>query len=176
MKRKFDSYLEGDLFNGNMINCFSKWNIDKAMLDVAKWRSPPRWLILYVIANACDYRTLHAWVGCNSKIENRVLQHNGKMAGGPAATRKAAGHWKLILTVEIPPVRNYSTKGIKKMCKRGRGWPSRCRRAIGVALSKDLPWKISGAVFNSNSPFYSENIVEFLSKKKIIGLEDHIMA
>lgn len=172
MKRKFQTYLDDNLFNGDERNIFYPWDMDRVMADVDKWKSPARWLTLYVIANACEYRTLHAWVGCNSVIDKRVKQHNGAVPGGPAATRKAAGHWKPILYVEIPPVRNYSTKQIKVTCKRGRGWASRCRRALTIALNKGLSWKISRSVFDESTPFASPSIIDFLTKRNITNLNE----
>ena len=174
MKRKFDDYLEGDLFRGDMRNMFYDWDMEKVMRDVKKWKSPVRWLRLYIIANACTYRTLHAWVGCNSDVKTRVDQHNGIRPGGPAATRKAAGHWKLIMYVEIPPIRNYSIKPIKRMCKRGRGWPSRCKRALSIASNKGLSWKISRSVFDSRTPFLSQSIIEFMKKKNMYNLGEDV--
>lgn len=170
IKRKFDQYLENDLFKGDMRNMFYNWDMEKVMRDVSKWNSPVRWLQLYIIANACEYRTLHAWVGCNSDVQTRVSQHNGDIPGGPAATRKAAKHWKLIMYVDIPPIRNYSTKHIKKMCKRGRGWASRCKRALSIASNKGLSWKISRSVFDPQTPFVSESIIDFMSKRNMLNL------
>lgn len=167
IRRKFDAYIERDLFSGDMRNMFQRWDIDKALKDISKWSSQAQWLNLYIIANACEYRTLHAWVGCNSNVEVRVSQHNGIAPGGPAATRKAAGYWKPILYVEIPPIRNYSTKPIKKMCKRGRGWESRCKRALNMAINKGLTWKISRSVFDRRTPFASESIISFMKERGI---------
>jgi hypothetical protein len=97
MKRKFDEYLQNEMLRGDIKNIFYQWDMDKILSDVPKWNAPARWLCIYVIANDCSFRTLHAWVGCNSDVFTRLDQHNGKIPGGPAATRKAAVRFFLLL-------------------------------------------------------------------------------
>lgn len=162
MKRKLEEYLERDLFGGDVRKMFYRWDMEKALRDASKWMTQARWLVVYVIANNCTFRTLHAWVGCHADAQKRLKQHNGEIPGGPAATRKAAPHWRSIVHLIVPPFRNYSTKGIKKMCKRGRGWVSRCKRVIRLAHKKGLSWQVTRDIFDQESPFYSQGLSDLV--------------
>jgi hypothetical protein len=164
MERKFDSYLLTDLFKGDYRNMFYEWDMEKIRTDVKKWKIPSDILSIYILANKCEFRTLHARVGCTSNLDKRVKQHNGIIAGGPTDTRKAAGNWKLIMYYNVPPIRNYSTKSLKKSYRKGRGWVSKCKKAIKIANKKGLIWKISKDVLNPKSEFYDKSITELVQE------------
>jgi hypothetical protein len=164
MSSKFEQYLMQDLMGGDVEKLFQPWDMDKVWRDVHKWKIPTRLLYVYVIANRCNFRTRHAWVGCNSDVNKRILQHNGLVSGGSVDTRKAAGHWKMMMYVVIPPYRNYSTKRIKQQCKRGRGWASRCKKVVTMAVSKGLEFKISKCILDKKSPYYAPGVADMLNK------------
>jgi hypothetical protein len=65
---------------------------------------------------------------------------------------------------EIPPYRNFSTKDLKATCKKGRGWASRCKKAIQFAVQMGLVWKISREVMNPDSPFFSDAITSLIQE------------
>jgi hypothetical protein len=126
MKRKFDQYFKEGLFRDeNEKKMFYSWDLDKIWRESSEWKLDDRWLFLYVLANNCSFRTLHAHVGSTEDFYRRVAQHNGQIPGGPSSTRKAAGNWQVIMYVVVPPYRNYSVKQLVQSCKKGRGWQSR---------------------------------------------------
>jgi len=160
IKRKFENYVSGNLFNDkDAKSMFYRWDFDKIWKESNKWKLRARWLYVYILANNCNFRTLHAHVGCTTNLYRRIAQHNGEIHGGPLATKKAAGHWKVLMYIVVPPYRNYSTKSIVRACKKGRGWPSRCKRAISLATKKGLDWRITRDIAIPESPYYEDTIV-----------------
>ena len=121
MKSKFNDYIQKNVIRGNYRNLFYHWNFDEIFKKSKEWKLPEKYIYIYIIANNCSFRTAHSWVGCNSDITHRLCQLNGKEKGSPTETRNAAGHWKIMMKIEVPPFRNYSAKNIKKKCKRGKG-------------------------------------------------------
>lgn len=163
MKSKFDQYFNGDLgmfHESRLKTLFEPWDFDKILNESSQWRLKARWLFVYVLANNCQFRTLHAHIGCTQDIYKRLAQHNCLIPGGPSATRKAAGHWKLIVYFIIPPYTNYSSKDIKIDCRKGRGWVSRCKKAIKTAIRKGLHWRVTKDIADSNSPYHAPQIIE----------------
>ena len=167
MKNKFEQYFQDVLFksDGDPKAIFRSWDFDKIVRESNQWRLPTRWLFVYVLANNCSFRTLHAHVGCAEDIHTRIAKHNGTISGGPSTTRKAAGHWKIIMYIIVPPYRNYSTKQMKSVCKKGRGWPSRCKKAIRMATKKGLHWRITRDIINQDSSYYTPAILETIKKQ-----------
>ncbi len=156
----FSAYFE-NLFIENPRSLFYPWDIDRILREKKLWTLPTL-LHIYVLANDCSFRTLHAHVGCAYNLEERVQQHNKERPGGPPETRKAAGHWTHIMHVDIPPIRNFSTKELKWNTKRGRGWISRCKRAITLAEERRLDWRINAIIQDSQSPYYAPTLVEYI--------------
>ena len=154
----FESYID-ERFSGDPRRFFYEWDIDAMLSDGSAWSVPNRWLYMYVLANDCGFRTLHAHVGCSADFVGRLAQHNKKSPGGPPETRKAAGNWTIIMWVRFPPLRNYSTKEFKSACKRGRGWSSRCKRAVSIARSALLDWGMNRIVADPRSPYYSPALI-----------------
>lgn len=153
---RFMTYLRGKY--KNLDDLFNKWNIDDIEDDYEKWKMPIRWLCVYILANDCPSFATHTHVGCVSEMYKRIQQHNGIIQGGPSETKRAVGHWKLMLYLELPPYRNYSSSEIILECEAGRGWLSRCSKAIEIAIHNGLEFKVSSQMMTEKSPYYSDKI------------------
>lgn len=164
LNNTFSNYLKREIFKDGIQSLFQEWPFDKVWMDVNRWKIPANYLYIYILANDCNFRTLHAHVGCVADWERRLAMHNGTIPGGPSVTKKASGHWKVVLYVEIPPYRNYSTKLLKNFCKRGRGWTSRCKKAIKMANKRGLKWRITPKIRDSKSHYYSQNVYDMIEK------------
>jgi hypothetical protein len=158
----FNSYLNRLFVDPN--DLLRPWNLDKIEKDYNIWRVPVRWLKIYVLANNCESFATHTHIGCVQNVIRRVDQHNGLITGGPSETKRAEGHWKLMFYMILPPYRNYSSKDIKKICKSGRGWASRCTKTLELAMTRDLEFRISKDIFDENSKYYTESIVKTLNE------------
>jgi hypothetical protein len=156
----FSMYMKDSFANGD--DFFKAWDFKKIEKDYATWRVPSRWLSVYVLANDCLYFATHTHIGCTEDVMRRLNQHNGLIAGGPSETKRAVGHWKLMFYILIPPIRNYSSKDIKKQCKTGRGWASRCIKTLEIALQRGLQFRICKDVFDSESKYYTKEIVKII--------------
>ena len=159
----FGAYFE-NLFIEDARSLFYPWDLDRILREKKLW-TLPKLLHIYVLANDCSFRTLHAHVGCAYNLYERVQQHNKQRPGGPPETRKAAGHWTHIMHMDIPPIRNFSTKELKGSTKRGRGWISRCKRAIALAEEKRLDWQINAIIQDAGSPYYAPALVEYIATR-----------
>lgn len=172
IKQKIDTYLDIK-FGRDPLSMFYTWNFDQMVSESRLWMVKKECLYIYIIANHCPKRRLHAMVGCTGNLARRLLQCNGVIKGGPQGTRKAAGSWKLIFWLRIPPIRNYSSKTIKSMISEKRGWKSKCHAGIVIAHWMGLEWKVSKNIKNEESSYYSVKIQRLISEKNYKS-EDNI--
>lgn len=123
-----------------------------------------RWLFIYGLVNECDKSTRHTHIGCteSSKIIRRIQQHNGLIPGGPPETKRADGYWKLMFYLVVPPYRNYSSSEIKKEGKNKRGWQSKCKRSLEMAIERGLEFRISREALDEKSRYFAKDINSLL--------------
>lgn len=164
IKQKIDTYLD-QKFGKEPLNMFYSWNFDQMVSESRQWMIKKECLYIYVIANHCPKRRLHARVGCTGNLSMRLLQCNGVIKGGPQGTKKAAGSWRLIFWLRIPPIRNYSSKSIKAMISEKRGWKSKCYAGISIADWMGLEWKVSKSVKDEASSYFSTKIQKLIDEK-----------
>jgi len=171
IKKKIETYLDGR-FGLHQIGMFSNWDFDQMVKEQKSWMVKKESIYVYVIANQCPYRTLHARTGTTKDINCRLLQCNGIIQGGPQETKKAAGSWKLVLWIRVPPIRNYSTKHIKKSINEKRGWKSKCNLGILTAIEMGLEWKITADIQDENSKYHADKLYQFvLEQCSISGVD-----
>lgn len=164
-KSKFSRYFDkedGMFHESNLKNVFEPWDFDKILREPNKWRLKARWLFVYIIANHRG-ESLQAYVGCNQDPYKRLAQHNSEEPGGPSSTRKAPGDWELIMYTIVPPMTNYSSKDLVGVCKGGRGWISRCKKSINIAMQRGLDWRITRKIADQTSDYYAPSILEILN-------------
>ena len=161
------------------VDFFLKWDLEKIMTLGIQWQDKLQWTAIYIIAN--NHSTLkkqasigrigicvrvhfffHIFKGL-ARLAQRFRQHNGTASPG-ANNRKLYGHCRLVFFMTLPPLRNFSSSEIIHQCRTGRGWNSRCQRAIQIAHAKALPFYVSREVFQQDSDFYSDAIVEQIRK------------
>ena len=101
-------------------------------------------MFAYLIShNKKDIKT-HTYIGCTSDFKKRLSQHNGELPNGPRMTKRAAGHWKPVVILELPAGRTFSSKELKKDWKQSsRGLDSRIRKAFDLARKYQLKIYIS---------------------------------
>jgi len=145
-----------------------KWDYEKITTLGVEWQDKLVWLSIYIIANNHQMLKKQASIGRvrYSELSKRFHQHNGTQEPG-ATNKKLYGHCKLVFFMTLPPFRNFTSQEIILQCRTGRGWNSRCQKAIQIAHSKSLPFYVSRDVFDKSSEFYSEQIEEQV--KKICG-------
>lgn len=98
----------------------------------------------YLIGHTKKNIKTHTYIGCTSDFKKRLAQHNGQIVGGPRVTKRAAGNWKALVVLELPPNRTFSSKDLKKKWKvSSRGLESRIRKAFELALTYGLKIFIS---------------------------------
>lgn len=143
---------------------FGQWNYESILANAELWQDKMKWISLYIIANDHEQKKKHASIGRvrYDLVETRIRQHNGKETG--VSNKALYGHCKLVFFMTLPPVRNFSSVDIKKQCGQGRGWISRCVKAIQIAFDRRIPFCISRSIFDSTSNFYSETIEQLLFK------------
>ncbi len=118
-----------------------------------------------------DIKT-HTYIGCTSDFKKRLAQHNGHLNGGPRMTKRAAGHWKPVVVLELAPDRNFDSKDFKKQWKSSsRGLESRIRKAFELALLYKLKIYISEK--HNNEVFRSLND-KWKNKKIKLSMEEYM--
>lgn len=154
MKTKFDKYIKKK-FKGKdgFKRLFFSWDFEDIIKESKEWK-PDNWLFVYVTVNKTDCRTPHAWVGCNSNI-NEILKKYKETE--EEETPKTS---KIMLYFVIPPFRNYSSKKLKHACKKGRGWLNKCKLAIEIAKKRGLNWKISREICDKESKFFIQDVAD----------------
>ncbi len=97
--------------------------------------------VLYMLVNDCPNVTTTTHIGHTTDIFRRLLQHNGKLPGGPRVTRKAAGFWKVALTIVLPQHRDLGHAELVEFWKRNSRKANR-RLEFGIEMARDLqvPW------------------------------------
>jgi hypothetical protein len=159
-------YLLDTLFRDDLSKIYEPWDMDRVWADVRKWKTPTSPLYVYVIANDLTGRGPRVWVGCNADLKRRVEEINAGR-GGPSGVKKARGRWKLVMTIAIPPFRNYSAKEMKKTCKAAKGWTSRLKKTVAMATFKGLTWKISRSMLDPDSIYYCKEAAELIKDSEI---------
>lgn len=94
-----------------------RWDFQRILQDSHYWGSHPRWLILYAIlfrdsalsdeedqVNGGDPKTKRIYVGCTEHYQSMMGRHKTDLK-----------EFDLLLKVKIPPVRNFSTKHLKRL-------------------------------------------------------------
>lgn len=164
IKQKISIYLDYK-FGSDLLSIFDRWDFEEILSESKMWELRKKCLFIYIMANDCPQRRLHAKTGCVENLYQRVLQYNGIITGAPQGTRKAAGHWKLIFWMSLPPVRNYSSKEFIQELEKKRGWKTKCYTAIDIATKYNLEWKVTKDVTDENSHYYNKDIYEYAIKK-----------
>jgi hypothetical protein len=164
IKQKISMYLDLK-FGIEPLSIFDRWNFGDMMNESRYWELRKKCLFVYVMANDCPYRRLHAKIGCVENLSKRILQYNAIVAGAPQGTRKAAGHWKLVFWMSIPPIRNYSSKEITAEIDMRRGWKSKCCRGIEIGTEMSLDWQVTREVENKDSQYYSSKVCRLAIEK-----------
>lgn len=125
------------------------------MLKMSKSR-----MYAYLISHNREDIKTHTYIGCTGNFSKRLLQHNGVLPGGPRMTKRAAGHWKPIIILELPADRTFDSKALKREWKQSsRGLESRIRKAFTLALKHNLKIYISKINTSNNK------VLLFLNKK-----------
>lgn len=121
---------------------------------------PKSRMYAYLISHEREDIKTHTYIGCTANFSKRLLQHNGILPGGPRMTKRAAGHWKPIIILELPADRSFNSKNLKKEWKQSsRGLESRIRKAFSLALKHNLTIYVSKINTNNN------RVLVFLNKK-----------
>jgi hypothetical protein len=144
---------------------FYRWNMHDMIKDYKKWCVRFSRIYVYMIVSNSTLHGKLFYVGASMNTVRRLGQHNGRCRGGPSDTRKAMGSWHMAMRIEIPPLTNFSSKTIKKMC-RGRGGAQTCiLRALEMCARKQLICIIDSYVLDDKSQFYMPLVLEYLETK-----------
>lgn len=158
MKPKIEKYLTV-FFGEDPRSFFMEWDLNTIRADVDKWNVRSGTVYVYIIANERPRQTLHAQVGSGNNIfSDKRIKNTRRKKTLTGRTKKNSNTWRLLMWVELPPYRNYSTQHVKQVCRMGRGWFSRCTRAIEFARDKGLRWGVSDIMLEKNSPYYMESL------------------
>jgi len=168
IKNKIVRYFDKK-FGPEPLTIFDRWNFEEIFQESKDWELRKRSLYVYIMANNCPSRRLHARTGCVADLYQRYLQYNAELAGGPQGTKKAAGTWVIMFWIAIPPIRNFSSKDIKNPLEKKRGWRSKCLAGIEIASQMGLDWKISCSIKNKDSEYYSKRILKYALQNSIRG-------
>jgi len=160
--QKIDEYLQQKFTNP--LDMYRRWDFDEMKSEHKLWELPIHPLYIYVFANHCKRRRLHAKIGCTSYVQYRLLQSNRAIPDVSSAESKRTktGTWKLMFWIRIPPIRNYSSKMIKKEIQIKRGWKSKCSTGMNIASSMGLEWKITREIMKEGSRYYSKKMYKWI--------------
>ncbi len=96
-------------------------------------------LYLYMLTNRKPHAATSTQLGCVSNVEERAKIHNSKVpvAGSERRARQAAGWWKIVLVIVVPPSRNLSARALASQWKTSSRKIHR-RFEQGVRIARDL--------------------------------------
>lgn len=186
---KFDQYLK-DIFS-DYNDFFREWDVIKIQKDKRLWDSDKDYVYLCVIANwntqklhnaqqghrkkknsRCSGEAVDSYITCTKNIMSSIRKYNLQP---PQSKRGTNADYRVIMYAILPPYRNFSSIPIKKSCKIGRGWPSKCKKLISLTHEMKLAWRVARCVIDSKSPYYNKTLDLGLSKLEIENIESYII-
>ena len=144
------------LSNENPKDFFKQWNFSALFLSEKKTSVRKKFIYINVIASKQDSYALRTHVQCSSNMKRSYKVKNKR--------RNKNLQSKKMIIFRIPPLRNYSAKDIKIVCKKKRGWASKCQKVLQIALARGLEYNISRELIDEDSIYYNKNIVQILEK------------
>lgn len=142
------------------------WDPDKITQAAHRWRNKQKWNSIYILAYTEKLKT-HTHLGrVETKfLANRFRRYNSDskaaaaaVANNNASNKKHNQHCKLVFYMNFPPCRNYATDEIMVQCRASRGWKSRTLKAMQIAQTMGLSYRVSKGVFDETSEFYCQQI------------------
>ena len=152
-------YLRTRVFGDAPRRFFAQWPIEQILAAHAQWEHAADSTWYYVIYNTVRRLTTH--IGCTRDLQRRFSQHQGLIDGGPTSTRPAAGEWRLIVCVRVPPLRNWRVDELRRETQ-GKGIAFRTQRVIAYAHARQLDWRVSAEVLDVESALYMPDVVASL--------------
>lgn len=109
-------------------------------------RNPVDMMYLYMVTNRKPGSPSAAQIGCCSDVPARLALYNSDapVPGSDRRTRQAAGHWKALVVVEVPPGRELSARALSEQWK-VKSRKIHCRFSYGASLAESLrlPWYVN---------------------------------
>jgi hypothetical protein len=140
------------------------WNMDIIEMEYSQWKEPIRCLHIYIFSNECESLSTRTKMGCTQDLKSKLHQLNDKEYKANQKNKRETGLWKLIFYIIVPPYRNYHYDDIIQECRTGRGWNSRCEKALHFVFSMGLEFKIDRHVLDSNSNYFDPSIYQLVHR------------
>lgn len=92
---------------------------------------------VYLMYNSCknSKKKPKTFIGCDSDVLERMLEHNGILGSSSKGTPKAQGSWKLLCILLVPP--DIDAKELQSRWREKSRGPKR-RVNFGLGLSREL--------------------------------------
>jgi len=121
-------------------------------LPVLSNKTMERVIKLYLLVNSHTEATTKTHIGHTLDIKKCLKQHNGQLpatASLTRVTRKAAGTWRLVMAIILPPTRKLSENALVEYWKRSSRKVNR-RLMFGIQMSRKLevPWFVNSEILD----------------------------
>ena len=138
------------------IDIFSEGDEDEQIIPY-KMLLP--WDIQQVASKLCaSFRSTYTIIiQLYEKEHSTKKDQTGIISYGALPSRKTEKD--VLVTIELPPFRNYRASFIINTIQKNRGWRSRCKKAIMIANKLGLNWAIRKSLLD-------DSFFEFLKKYK----------
>lgn len=153
---QFTRYLQGVFREPRAF--YSEWPLERILRDHTQWSHTTDSTWFYIIYNDNFRQRTH--MGCTHDLKTRFAQHQESMRCH-AATRHAGGSWKVIVCVQVPPIRNWRIRDLRLEAQ-GKGIAARTHRLLAHAHSKQLDWRVAAEVLDPAHDLYMPDVVSLL--------------
>ena len=168
-------------FNEYLLNMFADyktyfldWDLSKIYAEKRLWQLEDQFMYIYIIVQSFLFdqdsekkslkisgRAADSYIGITKDINTSIQKYNSKP---PQSKRGTTADYKILLYCVVPPYRNYSTIPLKKICKIGRSWGSKCKKLILLSEELGLQWRIARCILDDTSPFFSKTLYQMIQK------------
>lgn len=167
IKQKIDYYLDSKA-SEDPLKMFMDWSFEGMASETKKWLLSTSCLYVYIVSDHYPGRRLRASIGCVADLALRLQQRKGPPQGRSMTPpdisttsrkpKRISSAHKLMFWLRVPPVRNYSSKTIKDLIDKKRGWKSKCSEGIKIANWLGLEWKITSDIKNDKTSYYCDEL------------------
>lgn len=169
---KFNEYLL-NMFE-DYHDFFKEWDLSKIHSEKRLWQPEDNFLYIYIIVQSALFenggerktartsgKAADSYIGITKNINESIQKYNERPPQSKKGTR---ADYKTLLYCILPPYRNFSSIPLKKICKIGRSWSSKCRKLISISTELQLQWKIAPCILDTDSPFFNKGLFELIRK------------
>lgn len=179
---KFNEYLL-NMFE-DYHDFFREWDLSRIYSERRLWQLEDEFIYIYIIVQSVLFendeerkliktsgKAADSYIGITKDINASIRKYNEKP---PQSKKGTKADYKILLYCIVPPFRNFSSIPIKKICKIGRSWSSKCKKLISISTELKLQWKIAPCILNTKSPFFNKGVFELI-RKLIPNIENSII-